>query len=148
MPDEFEVVFVERGRLECESHFRAGRNTITRWLKEAGKARLLKKRSQFVAENRRMERARANGELGKAKTTAAKRKTRRKAPDPRILERAAAYLRMKPNGSWVVYEDKPGEWILGTMRVTAADVLDKAKGKGFDAAKAARQIRAFDVNGR
>lgn len=144
MPEEFEVVFIERGRLECESHFRAGRNTITRWLKEAGKARLVRMRKSFVAENRRMERQAGADEP----TPKPPRKTRRKVPDKRLLELAAAFLRMKPNGSWVVYEDQPGEWIVGTRRKSAAEMLDHAKGKGFDVARAKRQIAAFEAGGR
>lgn len=147
-PDDFEVVFIELGRLECESYFRAGRNTITRWLKESGKARLLRQRQAYVKANRNYEvqqrhknkDRRANEDL-----LARKAKIEVEIIDPDILHLAARYLQMKQNGSWVVYELECGVWMVGTRRRTPAELLDKAKSKGFDISRAMRQIAAFKI---
>lgn len=134
-PDDFDVVFVEHGRLECETWYRAGRNTVTRWLKESGKAKLLKRRRQFV----------------KAQRSSHERSSTRSDPapaspaniEPEVIELAARYLQMKQNGSWVVYLCECGLWMLGTRRRTAIELLDKAKEKGFDVRRARIQIKTF-----
>jgi hypothetical protein len=51
-PDDFEVIFVEKGRDGCESWYRARRDTVTRWLSECGKDRLIKARANFVSHQR------------------------------------------------------------------------------------------------
>jgi hypothetical protein len=53
-PDDFALVFVQIGRLACEEHFRAERDTITRWLNECGKDRLLEKRATFWRWKRKL----------------------------------------------------------------------------------------------
>jgi hypothetical protein len=35
-PDDFDVIFVEQGRVECERWYRASRITVNRWMDEAG----------------------------------------------------------------------------------------------------------------
>lgn len=145
-PDDFEVVFTERGRLECESYFRAGRNTITRWLKESGKARLLKLRRAYVKAHRDYEVQERHRRKAQAKDQAEKEQRAHieaEIIDPQVLALAARYLQMKQNGSWVVYELECGLWMIGTRRRTPGELLDKAKGKGFDVARAMRQIQAF-----
>ena len=145
-PDDFEVVFIERGRLECESYFRAGRNTVTRWLKESGKARLLKQRRAYVKAHRDYEVQERHRRRDEAKAQAermARVKIEVEIIDPEILGLAARYLQMKQNGSWVVYELECGLWMVGTRRRTPAELIDKAKSKGFDIARAMRQIAAF-----
>jgi len=145
-PDDFEVVFTERGRLECESYFRAGRNTITRWLKESGKAKLLKARRAFVKAHRDYEVQERHRRRDEAKAREAKERRAHievEIIDPEILSLAARYLQMKQNGSWVVYELECGLWMVGTVRRTPGELIDKAKAKGFDIARAMRQIAAF-----
>src|SRR5690242_19228672 len=51
-PDDFDVIFVEQGRLGCEAWYRARRDTVTRWLEERGKVKLIRKRADFVAHQR------------------------------------------------------------------------------------------------
>lgn len=47
-PADFDVIFVEIGRLDCEHWYRARRTTIDRWLAERGKDRLIKARAEYV----------------------------------------------------------------------------------------------------
>jgi hypothetical protein len=51
-PDDFSVIFVEQGRVGCEAWYRARRDTVTRWMVEQGKERLIKARAAFVAHQR------------------------------------------------------------------------------------------------
>jgi hypothetical protein len=46
-PDDFEIVFVEKGRVECEAWYRTSRRTVSRWLKERVKTRLVAERGRF-----------------------------------------------------------------------------------------------------
>jgi hypothetical protein len=41
-------MFIEIGRNACEEHYRAARRTITRWLEECGKPRLIEARAEYV----------------------------------------------------------------------------------------------------
>lgn len=137
-PDDFEVIFVEKGRLECEAHYRARRTTVTRWLKERGKKRLLKRRAEFVAFQRSIKR----GEALPANEVRV-RKDRRKT-DPKLVVIAARFLQSPRGGGWVSYKIDDGEWMIGTMRRTPSEVIDIAIKKGFDRRRALEQIRAFD----
>jgi hypothetical protein len=47
-PGDFDETFVRIGRLACEEHYCAGRRTITRWLEERGKRRLINARTEHV----------------------------------------------------------------------------------------------------
>jgi hypothetical protein len=47
-PEDFEEVFVRKGRLACEGHFRAEGWQIDAWLRECGKQRLIQERANFV----------------------------------------------------------------------------------------------------
>lgn len=47
-PNDFEAVFIRIGRLACEEHYEARRTTVTRWLEECGKDRLIALRSAHV----------------------------------------------------------------------------------------------------
>lgn len=55
-PADFDVIFVEHGRLECESWYRARRTTVTRWLEERGRERLLSLRASYWRYVRRRRR--------------------------------------------------------------------------------------------
>jgi hypothetical protein len=136
-PPDFEVVFVEQGRLECEAWFRARRTTITRWLEESGKARLLKKRAQFVKHQRGIRKG------GSKAQPDAKPKDRRR-PDPKLVEIASRFLQSRPGGGWVVYLCTCGNWMVGTHRRSPAEVIEMAERKGFDKRRAIEQIRVFD----
>lgn len=139
-PDEFEVVFIERGRLECETYFRAGRNTITRWLEESGKARLIRKRKQYVKSRAALEREARTPQ--KATPPPAARE------DPEIAALAARHLQRKQAGSWVVYEIEAGWWMVGTVKRTEREMIAKAERKGFSVKRAREQIAAFPLNRR
>jgi hypothetical protein len=52
-PGDFETMFVRLGRLECEEHYHAARDTITRWLVGCGKDSLIRERAEFVRALRR-----------------------------------------------------------------------------------------------
>ena len=137
-PPDFDVVFVEQGRLECEAWYRARRTTITRWLEERGKARLIKARAAFVKHQRSIRR----GDIGKPNGIA-QAKDRRKA-DAKLVEIASRFLQSRPGGGWVVYQCECGNWMVGTHRRSPADVIDMAERKGWDKRRALEQIRAFD----
>lgn len=137
-PDDFDVIFVELGRLECEAHYRARRTTITRWLEERGKARLLKRRASFVKYQRGLKR----GDIAKPNGVAQPKDRRR--PDPKLVEIAGRFLQSPSGGGWVVYLCDCGKWMVGTHRRSPAEVIDLALSKGFDKRRALEQIRAFD----
>lgn len=137
VPDDFEIVFIERGRLECESYFRARRTTITRWLTESGKAKLLRRRAEFVRAQRRM-----NGKGGKAKTGSGSASYSDKTC-PKLAEMAARHLQSPSGGGWVIYPHDEGGFVIGTMRKTAGEIVKMAQKKGFDRRRAQQQIKAF-----
>lgn len=135
VPDDFEVIFVEQGRLECEAWYRARRTTVNRWLEECGKDRLIAKRASFVKhlrDTRRCERPRERPSIIP---------DRRRVPDA-LVRRAAHYLRSVRNGGWVVAPQSDGMWLVGTRRRSPAEVVDMAVTRGFDRRAANLQIRA------
>lgn len=135
-PVDFEVVFIEQGRLECEAWFRARRTTVTRWLEECGKANLLARRAAFVRHQRLM----AKGAT-KAKPAEQIRADRRKL-DPRLVELAIVHLQRRENGGWVIVPNCIG-FIVGTRRRSAIEVMELAERKGFNRRRAIEQIKAF-----
>jgi hypothetical protein len=137
-PPDFDVVFVEQGRLECEAWYRARRTTITRWLEERGKARLIKARAAFVKHQRSVKRV-GNGKANGAAHAADRRKV-----DPKLVEIASRFLQSPKGGGWVVYLCDCGQWMVGTHRRSPAEVVEIAERKGFDKHRALEQIRAFD----
>lgn len=137
-PPDFDVVFVEQGRLECEAWYRARRTTITRWLEERGKARLIKARAAFVKHQRSIKR----GDNGKANGSA--QGADRRKVNPKLVEIASRFLQSPKGGGWVVYLCDCGNWMVGTKRRSPAEVVEIAERKGFDKHRALEQIRAFD----
>lgn len=147
VPDDFEVVFVEQGRLECEAWYRASRITVTRWLGECGKKRLIAKRAAYVKHLR--------GE-GKWLTRASNLVEHREMPKPRtqpepsdkrkipheLAVKAAHFMRCIRNGGWVVWHIGDGIWVAGTRRFTGAELVDRAAQRGFDVEAVSRQILA------
>lgn len=51
-PSDFEATFVEIGRLACQEHYFVGRTTITSWLTQLGKDRLIQLRADHVRQLR------------------------------------------------------------------------------------------------
>lgn len=135
-PDDFEIVFVEQGRLECEAWYHARRTTVTRWLTECGKARLIAKRAAYVRYQREQR-------LKPAEASPSKSGIRdRRHVSPALAQRAAHHLRCIRHGGWAVAPVANGEWLVGTRRRSAAELVDLAVSKGFDRRKANLQIAA------
>ncbi len=136
-PPDFEVVFVEQGRLECETWYRTGRLTVNRWLTEKGKVKLLKLRAAYVKHQRQIRKAAAA-----AHTAKPEQRDRRKA-DPKLTTLAARFLQSPKGGNWAIYFLPCGWAVVGTGRRSPADVIDMAIRKGFDKRRAVEQIKAF-----
>lgn len=137
-PDDFDVIFVEQGRLGCEAWYRARRDTITRWMVEKGKDRLIKARAAYVAHQR------ANGQwltrsskmvetriVSRAPARTQPTRDRRKV-SPTVARHAAQWLRVIRNGGFIVSMAQNGDWRVGTKLLSAAQLLDLAVSKGFD----------------
>jgi hypothetical protein len=137
VPDDFDVIFVEQGRDGCESWYRARKTTITRWLEERGKERLIKARAAYVAHQR------ANGQWMTRSTRLVETHVVNRTPrlqairdrrkvNPTIVRHAAQYLRIIRNGGFIISQAQNGDWWVGTRRLSPAQMLDLALSKGFD----------------
>jgi hypothetical protein len=120
VPDDFDVIFVEQGRLGCEAWYRARRDTITRWLTERGKARLIKARADYVAHQRaagqwitRSTRMVDHREIEQRPTIRQTIRDRRKV-SPNVARHAAQFLRTVRNGGFIVSMAQSGDWRVGT----------------------------------
>lgn len=136
-PADFEAMFVNLGRFDCEEHYRARRDTITRWLVERGKDRLIRARAALVAD------LRAKGEwmtrqtnlIGHHKINVVS--IRMSIRDERevsdaVARHAARHLQIMRNGGMIVIPTGNGDWWVGSKRLSAAQLLDLARGRGFD----------------
>jgi hypothetical protein len=148
VPDDFDVVFVEQGRLECEAWYRVGRSTVNRWLDERGKDRLILRRAEYVQSMRTQGRwlTRASSlvehrEVSRPRPVAEKINDRRRV-HPSLARRAAHYLRCVRNGGWIISPAQDGHWRVGTRLRSAAELVDLAERKGFDRKAANLQIAA------
>jgi hypothetical protein len=128
-PGDFTDKFVELGRLECQEHYEAGRNTITRWLEESGKDELILRRKLHVREKRRAGITRA--EVRQILNVAFPVPTKRVSPI--LASQAARFLQKNRNGGWIVTRAPGGMWWVGSRKRTAAELVDLAKAKGFHA---------------
>jgi hypothetical protein len=138
-PDDFDVIFVEQGRLDCERWYRASRITVNRWMDETpgGPGRLITARAAYVSHMRK---------AGKWMTRSTKLVEHREIERPSRLEairdrrkvnltvarHAAQHLRIVRNGGFIVSMAGNGDWWVGSKRMSAAQMLDVARGKGFD----------------
>lgn len=134
-PDDFDVIFVEIGRLDCENWYRASRRTINRWLIERGKQRLINLRAAFVRHLRNQAAA------VKPRPLAIPINDNR-SPDPEIVRLAAHFLRRPANGGWTVSQANSGDWRVGISLCSPAQLLDRAIAKGFDIRAANLQLQA------
>jgi hypothetical protein len=131
VPDEFEVVFVEQGRLACEPYFGASRITVNRGLIQKGKKRLIDKRADFVKHQRNM----------------AKSQMPLHADDPQpefdqllpVARQAAQHLRISRYGGYKVSQCDAGGWFVGTVRRSSEELVVMAERVGFDRAAAAAE---------
>jgi hypothetical protein len=151
-PDDFDVMFVEQGRLGCESWYRASRQTVNRWMQERGAKKLITARAAYVAHQR------ANGQWMTRSTRlvdnrSAKRpairvqviRDRRKI-NPNLARHAAQYLRVIRNGGFIISPAPEGNWRVGTRLLSAAQMLDFACSKGFDRAAALQVVMREEVD--
>lgn len=127
-PGDFDRVFVRIGRLACEEHYQAGRNTITRWLEESGKDRLIAARAEHV---RTREPAITRSDMQTILRKAFPVRGRLPA-NPRLVRQAAQFLRIRRNGGWIVSPAAGGDWWLGSRKVSAAELVARAKMVGFE----------------
>lgn len=143
MPECFPTNFVELGRSGCELEYAVGRKRIAQWLDQSGrKQELIEARDRFLKAKREAEQ-RKDMDLRRPQRTIEITDTRIVARP--IAERAAKHLQRSSAGGWVVYRiDKIREhWIVGTRRMSAAQMVDLAIRKGFDIERAKRQVKAF-----
>lgn len=137
IPDDFAIVFVEQGRLECETWYRVGRITVNRWLAESGKTKLIARRAAFVKHLRDRRKPPAPVKRNTAQTIRDKRRV-----SPALARRAAHFLRCVRNGGWVVAPVSDGDWLVGTRRRSPVEVVDMAVARGFDRVEANLQLKA------
>lgn len=137
VPDDFDVIFVEQGRDGCEGWYRAHKTTITRWLEERGKDRLIAARAAFVKHQR------SQGKWITRSTRLVEHHSVRVVGRPQpvkdrrrisitIARHAAQHLRIVRNGGFIVSMAGNGDWFVGTRRLSAAQMVDLAESKGFD----------------
>lgn len=143
-PDDFEIIFVEIGRIDCEVFYRAARVTVDRWLDEVGKARLIELRKAFVARQRKLAKAET-----KAPSPAKVKPQRDRRKISFCLQRhAAQHLRSMRNGGWIISPTGQGDWWIGTKRAAPGVLLDLAVARGFDAKTATIVCSISDENGQ
>jgi len=137
-PEDFDVIFVEQGRDGCESWYRASRKTVNRWMSERGAKRLIGARAAYVAHQR------ANGAWITRSTRLVEVRSPKRPPrlqavrdrrkiNPTVARHAAQYLRISRNDGRIVSQAPNGDWWVGSKRLSAAQMLDLATSKGFDA---------------
>lgn len=113
-PDDFALVFVQIGRLACEEQYRAERDTITRWLEECGKEKLIEQRKAFVHWKRKLQaRGKQNWKRGSRRDST--------VPYPMVVE-AHRYLK----------HAIPRSVVIGPLN--QAELVAYAASLGFDPA--------------
>lgn len=136
-PEDFDVIFVEQGRDGCEGWYRASRRTVNRWLAERGKERLIRARADYVSHQR------ANGNwLTRSSRLVEHRQVRvprrsstvrdRRRVSFTLARNAAQHLRIIRNGGFIVSPAGDGNWWLGSRRVSASQLVDVARERGFN----------------
>jgi hypothetical protein len=131
VPDDFKIVFVEQGRIACESWYRASRITVNRWLLQSGKQGLIEERSKFVKHQRDV----ARGPDPQPQTTP--------ATDPflPIARMAAEHMRISRYGGWLVSQCETGGWRVGTVHKSSEELIAMAERQGFDRQAAVTEAR-------
>ncbi len=136
-PDDFDVIFVEIGRLDCETWYRASRITVNRWLVQRGKRRLIVLRAAFVRHQREVAHKPARSpEVARCVDA------RRVHPD--VARGAADFLRASRNGGWMVSTTANGDWRVGACLRSPGQLVEMAERKGFDAKAANLQAKASE----
>jgi hypothetical protein len=136
-------MFVEQGRVGCESWYRASRKTVNRWMQERGLQRLINLRAAYVA------RQRAAGQWMTRSTKLVEHREVRESPQSKpvrdrrkvsftLARHAAQHLRIVRNGGFIVSPTGKGDWWVGSRRLSAGQMLDLAVSKGFDRVAASK----------
>lgn len=138
-PADFDVIFVEHGRVECETWYRSSRLTVNRWLLERGKSRLVKLRADYVRHLRDAGRPVPHD------------------PDVdlppidealhAIAKQAAHFLRVSRYGGWTITANDDGTWLVGTVRRTSDELIAMAERQGFDSMDATATLHADAAEG-
>lgn len=149
-PADFDVIFIEQGRLGCESWYRASRSTVNRWMDERDAKRLIDARAAYVAHQRsqgawitRQTRMIEHKEVRKVASRAPVR-DRRKVSFT-LARHAAQHIRIIRNGGFIVSPASDGEWWVGSLRLSAAQMVDLAVEKGFDRKASLQAEQAEEV---
>lgn len=140
VPPDFEAVFVEIGRFDCEERYHARRDTITNWMVQLGKQRLIDARKAYVANQRArglwptrstslVEKRVSPREMGEILAEAYPAEP---DIDPTLTRLAAQHLRIIRNGGFKISPTMSGGWIVGLRRMTATELLEIAVSRGFD----------------
>lgn len=127
-PEDFDATYIAWGYDECEAIFRAAPMTVKRWLIERGAERLRKARAEFVARERAARRA-LKAMPKKTPTLVVRDGI---AVPPELVSEAANFLRTMRNGGWFVAPTGRGDWWLGTMHKTPAQIVEFAAARGWD----------------
>jgi hypothetical protein len=125
-PEDFDVIFVERGRLECEVWYRASRWTVSRWMIERGKTRLVAERAAFIRHLRDERRAKQPKRAVAVETGPIDEALQA------IARKAASFLRISRYGGWMITASPDGSWLVGTVRKTSDQIIAMAERQGFD----------------
>lgn len=138
-PDDFDAAYIAFGYDECEVIFRAAPMTVKRWLLERGSERLRKARAEFVARERAARHALKAMKRAKKPPRAVVADGIAVPPD--LLAEAANFLRTMRNGGWFVAPTGKGDWWLGAMYKTPAQIVEFAAARGFDMEAALARLR-------
>jgi hypothetical protein len=133
-PEDFDVIFVEQGRVECETYYGASRLTVNRWLIERGKSRLIAKRAEFV----RFQRDKLHPEEVSVDVNDQPIDQELFA----IAREAASFLRVSRYGGWTITATPRGDWLVGTVHKTSDELIAMAERQGFDAEAYKREVEA------
>jgi hypothetical protein len=124
VPDEFEVVFVEQGRIACEPYFNASRITVTRWLRQCGFKRLRDSRAEFVRHQRSLAKSQMPLHADDKPST-----IDTLLPVARM---AARHIQTSRYGRWPLSMREGGGWFVGTAVKSSEELIAMAERQGFD----------------
>jgi hypothetical protein len=120
-PPTFADVFIRGGWRAVESAFGAHTTCNRRWLAECGGDELLRRRRTHVVQVRKLRRAVQH------------RHELPEPPQPATIElrQAIDFLRSREGGSWLITATGRGDYFFGAIRLGGAEIVDRARRKGF-----------------
>jgi len=116
LPSDFAEVFIREGWRGVEAAYGARTAVNKRWLREAGGEDLKRRRMEY-RRSRRTPPQRAEVEIAAP-------------PSPELIA-AIAFLRSPRGGAWPISSAGGGDFYFGTTRLTGAEIVAKARRKGF-----------------